>query len=130
MSGTQVVRVSQGVFRVVIDGRVEVVYVGGSGPSRWAFCNGEVFREAAAAVPASRPSRSDIVEALTAPMPARVLKVLVAPGAAVSKGDTLVILEAMKMELPLRATAAATVTSVHCREGELVQPGTVLVELS
>jgi biotin carboxyl carrier protein len=35
----------------------------------------------------------------------------------------------MKMELPLRAAADATVKAVHCREGELVQPDTVLIEL-
>jgi biotin carboxyl carrier protein len=63
-------------------------------------------------------------------MPATVLKVLVAVGARVKKGETLVILEAMKMELPLRASADATVTAVCCREGELVQPETVLVELA
>jgi biotin carboxyl carrier protein len=51
-------------------------------------------------------------------------------GARVKKGETLVILEAMKMELPLRASADATVTAVGCREGELVQPETVLVELA
>jgi biotin carboxyl carrier protein len=63
-------------------------------------------------------------------MPATVLKVLVAVGARVKKGETLVILEAMKMELPLRASVDATVTAVGCREGELVQPETVLVELA
>ncbi len=35
----------------------------------------------------------------------------------------------MKMELPLRASADAVVVAVHCREGELVQPDAVLVEL-
>ena len=40
---------------------------------------------------------------MTAPMPATVLKILAAPGQAVRKGDTLVIVEALKMELPLRA---------------------------
>ena len=63
-------------------------------------------------------------------MPATVIKVLVQVGAAVKKGETLVILEAMKMELPLRSGADATVRAVHCREGELVQPDTVLVELA
>ena len=48
----------------------------------------------------------------------------------VARGDTLVVLEAMKMELPVRAHADGTVTAVHCREGELVQPGRPLVELS
>ena len=62
-------------------------------------------------------------------MPATVLRVLVAPGTAVRKGDTVVLLEAMKMELPIRAPADATVTAVNCREGELVQPDTILIEL-
>jgi biotin carboxyl carrier protein len=62
-------------------------------------------------------------------MPATVLKVLVAPGAAVAKGDTLVVLEAMKMELPIRAAGDGVVGEVFCREGELVQAGAPLVEL-
>ena len=62
-------------------------------------------------------------------MPATVLKVLARPGSVVRKGDTVLILEAMKMELPLRAAGDATVTAVNCREGELVQPDVVLVEL-
>jgi 3-methylcrotonyl-CoA carboxylase alpha subunit len=62
-------------------------------------------------------------------MPATVVKLLVKPGDAVKKGDTLVVLEAMKMELPLRADGDATVTAVNCREGDLVQPDAVLVEM-
>jgi 3-methylcrotonyl-CoA carboxylase alpha subunit len=41
----------------------------------------------------------------------------------------LIVLEAMKMELPIRTAAEGVVRAVSCREGELVQPGTVLVEL-
>jgi glutaconyl-CoA decarboxylase len=63
-------------------------------------------------------------------MPATVLRINVKPGDAVKKGDVLVLLEAMKMELPIRAAADATVAAVHCREGELVQPDTPLVELT
>ena len=62
-------------------------------------------------------------------MPARVIRVLVQPGAAVKKGDTLVMLEAMKMELPIRAPADGKVAAVHCRDGELVQADAVLVDL-
>jgi biotin carboxyl carrier protein len=62
-------------------------------------------------------------------MPARVVKVLVAPGAAVRKGETVIVLEAMKMELPIRAPENATVGAVHCEEGELVQADAVLIEL-
>ena len=53
----------------------------------------------------------------------------VEPGAAVKKGDTLIVLEAMKMELPIRAPADGTVARVTCTEGQLVQPGVPLVEL-
>ncbi len=65
---------------------------------------------------------------LIAPMPATVIKVNARPGDAVRKGDVVVLLEAMKMELPLRAAADAKVAAVNCREGELVQGDAVLVE--
>jgi 3-methylcrotonyl-CoA carboxylase alpha subunit len=76
-----------------------------------------------------RRSSAEGAQALAAPMPATVIKVLVKPGDRVAKGDTVVVLEAMKMELPLRAAGDGTVKAVHCREGELVQPETVLVEM-
>lgn len=125
--------VGPGQYRVVPEGdgsRAESVYVAGPAGRRWAFWNGRVYREEAFA-PQARVSsgRASGPQAITAPMPATVLKVLVAAGQAVHKGDTLVIVEAMKMELPLRAAADATVGAVRCREGELVQPDAVLVEL-
>ena len=77
-----------------------------------------------------RRSGAASAAALSAPMPATVLKVHVRPGDSVRKGDTVILLEAMKMELPLRAPADGTVAAVHCREGELVQADAVLVELT
>jgi biotin carboxyl carrier protein len=62
-------------------------------------------------------------------MPARVSRILVQPGDEVKKGVTMIVLEAMKMELPVRALADATVTAVHCREGELVAADAVLIDL-
>lgn len=66
---------------------------------------------------------------LMAPMPATVRSVAVAPGDAIRRGDVLLVLEAMKMELPIRAAADGRVSAIHCREGELVQPGVSLIEL-
>jgi biotin carboxyl carrier protein len=63
-------------------------------------------------------------------MPATVIKILVEAGQAVQKGDTLLLLEAMKMELPVRAPGDGVVATVKCREGELVQPGTPLLEFT
>ena len=83
-------------------------------------------------VPGTEPARrrAAAVQSLTAPMPATVIKVLVTPGSVVKKGDTVIVLEAMKMELPVRAPADGTVAAVHCREGELVQADTTLIELT
>jgi biotin carboxyl carrier protein len=61
-------------------------------------------------------------------MPATVIKVMVTPGDAVKKGDIVVVLEAMKMELPLRALGDGVVAAVRCREGELVAADAPLVE--
>jgi biotin carboxyl carrier protein len=122
-------KIGPGTYRVETDGRGRIVYVAGPASNRWAFCDGEVFRVETAAPARRGGSRGHVAQSLTSPMPATVLKVRVAPGAAVKKGDTVVVLEAMKMELPVRAPADATVTAVNCREGEIVQPDTVLVEL-
>ena len=77
-----------------------------------------------------RRSGSTAGKNVTAPMPATVIKLQVAPGDAVKKGDIVVVLEAMKMELPLRALGDAVVSAVCCREGELVQADATLVEFS
>lgn len=124
-------RIGPGRYRVSHDGRHETVYVAGPAGRRWAFWNGRVFREEAFldAVSARRAGRHGGLQHVTAPMPATVLKVLATPGQRVGRGDTLVIVEAMKMEMPLRASADATIKAVRCREGELVQPDAVLVEL-
>jgi biotin carboxyl carrier protein len=127
-----VTQVASGMYLVDRDGEHAIIYVAGSGANRWILWNGRVFRGEAAGDARPAPAgttRAAAAESLTAPMPARVVKVLVAPGAAVRKGETVIVLEAMKMELPIRAPENATVGAVHCEEGELVQADAVLIEL-
>ncbi|UTW12768.1 acetyl-CoA carboxylase biotin carboxylase subunit [Marinobacterium rhizophilum] len=66
---------------------------------------------------------------LAAPMNGAVVAVLVEPGQAVSKGDTLVVMEAMKMEHSIRAPRDGIVSAVYFAEGELVSDGAELVAL-
>ena len=66
---------------------------------------------------------------LTAPMPGTVLKVLAAPGDKVEQRQTLLVLEAMKMETPVVSPYAAVVRAVHVAEGDRVAGGALLVEL-
>jgi biotin carboxyl carrier protein len=68
-------------------------------------------------------------EPIKAPMPGMVLKILVAPGQQINKGDGLIILEAMKMENILKATAPGTVKAIRAVEKTAVEKGTVLIEL-
>lgn len=63
-------------------------------------------------------------------MAATVLQVLVAPGRVVAAGDTVMLLESMKMEIPVLAEAAGTVEAVHVAPGAAVQEGDVLLSLA
>ncbi|HUQ73959.1 MAG TPA: acetyl/propionyl/methylcrotonyl-CoA carboxylase subunit alpha [Burkholderiales bacterium] len=66
---------------------------------------------------------------LSAPMPGRVIKLMVAAGAKVEKGQPLLILEAMKMEHTITAPAAGTVKEIHYAAGEQVLEGAELVRI-
>lgn len=66
---------------------------------------------------------------LTAPMPGKIVRVLVAAGDEVSAGQGLVVMEAMKMENELTAPRAGRVKEVGAREGQAVETGTLLATL-
>jgi biotin carboxyl carrier protein len=137
----RVTRVAPGVYLV---GRVEagsetsgeeeagheIVYVAGPPGNTWAFSKGRVFRPIEAGRHEAGSHAPGAVQLLTSPMPATIVKVLATPGQAVKAGDTLVIVEAMKMELSIRAPFDGVVKAVHCREKEIVQPEQTLVELA
>jgi len=81
-------------------------------------------RAAAAAHPAEGgPQR------VTAPMPGKIVKVLVKPGDKVQPRQGLIVVEAMKMENELRARAAGSVSEVRVSEGASVEAGAILVIL-
>ena len=85
-------------------------------------------RSARLAALAQRPSAAaNGPTALRAPMPGRVVKILVKAGDRVSVGQPTIVVEAMKMENELRATRAGTVQSLRCEEGAAVEAGQDLV---
>lgn len=119
-----------GRYRVSDGERERMAWAAGPSSARWVFFDGRVYlvsitdsRERGA----SRVAHDDM--ALAAPMPATVASVKVAPGQTVARGDVLIMLEAMKMELPITAPRDGRVRSVACKSGELVQPGVPLVDL-
>ena len=66
---------------------------------------------------------------ITAPMGGKIIDVKVKTGDAVNEGDEVIILEAMKMELPVVASEAGTVKEVKCNSGDAVEADAVLVVL-
>ncbi len=71
-----------------------------------------------------------MAEEVRAEMVANVWKVLVAEGDTVVDGDTLVILESMKMEIPVIAEVDGVVSSIAVSEGQVVQEGDLIAEIS
>ena len=65
-----------------------------------------------------------------AEMVANVWKVVATEGDQVEDGDTLVILESMKMEIPVLAEGAGTLAKLHVAEGDLVQEGDLIATIS
>lgn len=100
-----------------------------AGDVTWVSIDGEVFTIDIEDAQATRRPRAAAGEGLSAPMPATVIKVIAEPGREVKRGETLLLLEAMKMELPVRAPRDGKVKAVHCQAGQLVQPGVPLVDL-
>ena len=83
---------------------------------------------APAAAPAQKPAAS--ASAVTAPLPGTVTKVLVAVGQQVKAGETVLTMEAMKMENNITAETAGTVKAILVQPGAQVQSGDALVELA
>jgi biotin carboxyl carrier protein len=100
--------------------------VTGADDEVWVQVDGDVIVVASASEQRTRP-QSHGHATLDAPMPAQVTAVLVAPGDVVEAGATLVLLEAMKMELPLKSPFAGRIEAVHCAVGDRVAPGRILV---
>ena len=99
-----------------------------AGDTRWVYFDGEVF-EFDVAREGRRRAAGAPRGSLSAPMPASVVRVEVGTGDRVRKGDVLVVLEAMKMELPVRAPADGIVAAVHCKAGDMVKPGVPLIDV-
>jgi len=91
------------------------------------WCSGEAFEFRRSGARAPRPGES--AGGLSAPMPGRIRRVVASEGSRVARGDVILILEAMKMEHAIRATADGVVARICHSEGDLVDAGTALAEI-
>ena len=97
--------------------------------SQWhVFCNGG-YRRLALKAELQTPEDAAAAGSLAAPMPGKVIQVMVEAGARVKKGQPLLILEAMKMEHTITAPADGVVKEINFAAGEQVLEGAELVTL-
>jgi biotin carboxyl carrier protein len=116
-------RLGNRVYDIAVGGKPEALHLA----ARTARATAEVTSERTRARQRKGGASGMAEKELRAPMPGRVVKVLVAAGAEVQAGDACIVVEAMKMENELRAPIAAKVSEVHVSEGVSVEGQALLV---
>ena len=122
-----------GLIHFQFDGRQIRAHIAQAGSRRYIAIDGESWQlERVTTGPARsrRVGRGSAITsgALVAEMPGQVLELLVRPGDSVAAGQTLVLLEAMKMELRITAPAAGQIRQIYCTQGQIVERGQTLIE--
>jgi biotin carboxyl carrier protein len=128
-----VLEVEPGVYSVLLEGASYEIRIQPSGHGLTASVAGRQFDvEVRNPRDASRGSRAAIGSGrqnVTAPMPGKVVRMLVAAGDSVETSQGLVVVEAMKMQNELKANRPGRVIEIRAREGETVSAGDILVVL-
>ena len=117
-----------GVYTVTHNGQDYVVEVKAGGDISSIQVAGQAVAAPQAAAPQAAPVGN--AEDVQAPLAGNIWKVLVSPNQQVNEGDTLVILEAMKMETEIKAGHSGLVANINVKEGDSVAVGQVLLSLA
>jgi len=125
----EVLHVENGKLDLLIDSERVTAYVSSDNAKRWVTVNGQTF----VLTKSSGAKRSGYAHhaagELTAPMPGQVRAVSVSEGDAVTKGQTLLVLEAMKMEIRVQAPFNGVVQSLTVKVGQTVEREQILVKM-
>ena len=127
LEGQTLVQHNRGRLRLTLrDGRMCLAHAAKVGDVWWVHLNGRTYKWERIE-PGSSGAEDE--GGLVAPMPGKVLEVLVAQGDVVEAGTPLMVLEAMKMEHRIVAATDGTVVAVHYEAGDQVAQGAVLLDL-
>jgi len=119
-----------GQLELLIDNERVTAYVSSDGAKRWVTVNGRTVLLTKPAAGAKRSGAGhDHASELAAPMPGQVRSVNVREGESVAKGQTLLVLEAMKMEIRIQAKSDGVVKKLFVRQGQTVEREQILVEI-
>jgi acetyl/propionyl-CoA carboxylase alpha subunit len=126
----RILRKEPGVLDLEVDGRRRRIHLAGDAERRFLSLEGIAYRLDREDPAARARTLHESDRGLEARMPGLVRSVPVAEGDRVERGTTLVVLEAMKMEIRVTAPHPGIIERIHCREGQQVDRGQVLVEIS
>jgi biotin carboxyl carrier protein len=126
IGGTASIRVAGRIVDLTVEGQPPEIGAIASGHRSYVRVESERQRAAAAARKAGGGASDKVIKA---PMPGRVIRLLVAAGAEVDAGATLCVIEAMKMENEVKAKAGCKVLEVHVTEGATVEGSAKLFTL-
>ena len=130
---TQVVASCDGAVTLIVDGKPLQAYVVRDGPRSLVSIAGLPYEfnhePPKQSLTRQRCTGGGFEPEILSPMPGKILEVKVGEGETVEAGQTLILLEAMKMENALTAEGSARITKIHVSDGDLVELGQVLIEL-
>jgi len=124
----QVIRAENGRMDLLIDGQRVSAHVSSDIAKRWVTINGHTLMLTKTSG-AKRGVRHEHAGGLIAPMPGQVRSVAVSVGDVVKKGQTLLTMEAMKMEIRIQALKDGKVTALHVQQGQTVEREQILIEV-
>jgi len=126
----EIVRTGNEQLELLIDGQHVTAYVSVDGAKRWVTINGQtvVFTKSSGGAQ-RRGSSHDHGSGLVAPMPGLVRSVNVVEEETVTKGQTLMVLEAMKMEIRIQAKSDGIVKIIHVKQGQTVERDQTLISV-
>lgn len=125
----EILRAENGKLDLLIDGERVTAYVSSDNAKRWVTINGRTFMLTKSSGAKRRGAGGDQASGLAAPMPGVVRSVNVVEGESVKKGQTLMVLEAMKMEIRIQAPRDGVVKKLLVKQGQTVEREQVLVEI-
>ena len=125
----EIIRVERGRLELRIDGERVTAYVSSDNAKRWVTVNGRTVVLTKSSGAKRSGAGQDHASELAAPMPGVVRSVNVGEGESVTKGQTLMVLEAMKMEIRIQAPFDGVVKSLVVKVGQTVEREQILIVL-
>lgn len=121
--------IEQGKIDLLIDNKRVIAHLSSDGAKRWVTINGQTILLTKTSG-AKQGLRHDHAGGLTAPMPGQIRSVNIKEGDEVKKGQTLLTMEAMKMEIKIQALMDGKVKSVFVSQGDTVEREQILIEMA